>query len=299
MSRANRQVAEKRCRACNVVKAQAEFPEGRTPKRRAYMCWPCTEERAWAIHDRGYLSMAQRRATREVDGVLMRRCSRCRIEKPLLADFYKARRDAPLLSLYSYECKSCSHRSAAETTAAKMATARGDATRARRAKRGRELRATPEGKAKHGAAQKRYAAKVKEDPRRHAEYLEMRRVAYRLRREREGRPVTRKYRNAARVEAVPNRVPVEPLLAFIDKTVERRSAVVAFVGEARKGDGVLKEVCRDFGINDRTYRRWRAERGTVSVGIAERVLLNAEVEWHDVYSYDDHAAAFLAIEVEA
>ena len=36
-----------------------------------------------------------------------RKCRVCGIEKSLLADFYKCRKDPNLRSSYSYECKSC------------------------------------------------------------------------------------------------------------------------------------------------------------------------------------------------
>ena len=37
-------------------------------------------------------------------------CRVCGIEKSLLADFYRCRKDATLISSYSYECKSCAKR---------------------------------------------------------------------------------------------------------------------------------------------------------------------------------------------
>ena len=36
-----------------------------------------------------------------------RKCRTCGIEKSLLADFYKCRKDPNLRSSYSYECKDC------------------------------------------------------------------------------------------------------------------------------------------------------------------------------------------------
>ena len=39
-----------------------------------------------------------------------RKCRICGIEKSLLADFYKCRKDPNLRSSYSYECKDCTIR---------------------------------------------------------------------------------------------------------------------------------------------------------------------------------------------
>jgi hypothetical protein len=64
----------------------------------------------------------------------------------------------------------------------------------------------------------------------------------------------------------------------------------------RVGVGI---VCEDLGLPSRNYRRWREPGAQVQIGLAERVLLRAGVEWYEVYSYDDHAAHFLAQEVMA
>jgi hypothetical protein len=144
------------------------------------------------------------------------------------------------------------------------------------------------------ANQRRYSERLKADPERYAAHRESARIAYRLRRERRGLPVKPAGslpKNVIKSSPGPRRLSSAPLIAFIDGRIEQRNAVVRLIGEERKSSA-LGDVCEELGIDPRALYRLRNESEQVSVGVAERVLVNAGVAWSDVYSYDDHPALY-------
>lgn len=223
--------------------------------------------------------------TRVVDGVALLMCLACMKEKPLVPENF------PLRSAHepSGVCRSCKNatkkRYAEEgrltpSPLEKRRAASRASRRRHRDKRNREAR--------------EYKNAVKADPERHARYLETRRIAYRLKAEREGRSVvsTPKARMAT---SGPSYLPSEPLAGLIDRAIARR-AEIASVLDDPTATGV-NAVCEDFGVSSRNYRRWRSRsQPHVRVGTAEAVLLAADVEWSEIYSYDDYAHIFLGRE---
>jgi hypothetical protein len=136
-----------------------------------------------------------------------------------------------------------------------------------------------------------YLARVKADPVKHAHFLEGRRIEHRLRREREGKPVrpgrTKHVANVPEARYLPS----APLVTLIERTRAERERVAELLDE--RVNGVLAEVCEDFGVSTRTFRRWRdGSQPKVRIGLAEAVLLAADVDFSAVYSYDDNAAAY-------
>jgi hypothetical protein len=70
------------------------------------------------------------------------------------------------------------------------------------------------------------------------------------------------------------------LVALVDSIINAR-------------EGAAGSICRDLGVNERTVHHWRSPGATVRVGTAERVLLNAGVDWSECYPAE-YVAHFLA-----
>lgn len=294
------------CIRCHRVKPADRFPpNGRTrssrPRRSenagvTRVCWTCVEEDAYSTDERGFRNR-NRRTYRGHRGT-MRICTTCEQSKPLAEGYYVARRFEHRIE-YARECKRCaSKRSAAMRAARKRVDPE---YRKRLARQQRERLRDPEKRRKALAASKRWKATLKADPVRYAAYLETTRINYRLRQERRGAVVRPdgygRIKNVRKVKATTlQRVPSAPLVELVERTIAHREAVAGLLQDA--GTATVKGVCADLGIADRDYRRMSTgEQPTASIGLVERVLLNADVEWHSVYSYDDYAQIFLAEEV--
>lgn len=242
------------------------------------------------------------RSVRDDDGrYLARCCRRCdpdRVNEPQpIENFSVARRDdAGEPCQYSYECKPCVVERKAEwrKQVRERKPEHWKAIRAAERERQKTWRdANPE---KAAALIKRYRTRVKADPERRAAHLEARRIEHHLRQERRG--VRKKATNpkAVRISAARQPyVPGPPLAALVARIIDQRAAI-ADVMDQRDPSAGSEAVCSDLGIPSRTYRDWKKGR-QARIGTAEAVLLAAGVEWHEVYSYDDHAADFLATEV--
>lgn len=237
----------------------------------------------------------------------MRRCGKCSEVKTLTRGFYVDARDERGRPVrWMYYCKRCqiegANRRYYESRKDPQQVAK---LRARNARLNREWRRRNPAAAR--AAVRRHHRKVQADPQKHAAHLESRRMARRLKREREGKPVrplsAKQRANLAMTKTASSYLPAGPLAALVDRIVDQRKAVSEVLGDrarASGGDGVIAEVCAEFGVDERTYRGWRTgEYRQVRIGMAEKVLLRAGVEWFEIYSYDDHAATFLAEPVRA
>lgn len=293
------------CIRCHQVKVAVCFPaKGRTrssrPRRSentgvTRICWTCVEEDAYATDQRGFRNR-NRRTYRGHRGT-MRICTTCEQSKPLADGYYVARRFEHRVE-YARECKRCAtKRSAARRAARKKVDPE---YRKRLARQQRERLADPEKHRKALEASKRWKEKIKADPIAYAAHLETARINHRLRRERKGAPVRPESYGRIKATKVPlttgRRLPSAPLVALVKRTIEHREAIAGLLQDA--GSATVKDVCADLGIADRDYRRMCAgEQPTANIGLVERVLLNADVEWHTVYSYDDYARIFLAEEV--
>lgn len=258
------------CRRCKTRKPRQQFASG--AKRQSHICAKCLRQEA-------------RKG---------RRCTSCGLVKVLDEFPLTGTKRGTGRAYRNRECNVCRGAYKAEHHQRGNRNAKVMAKRKASQKRWRT-----NNRERAAAAARRYRARRKADPRRHAEHLEHRRIAYALKREREGKPVRWHTSKAAKAPSrSPKRVPTAPMVAFIDGLIERRRAVENLIAENRGAmNSVVADVCRDLGITDRTLRRWRKE-SNLSVALAEKVLLAAEVDWHEVYSYDDHRAAFLAEPIE-
>lgn len=294
------------CVRCHRVKSADRFPaSGLTrssrPRRSenagvTRVCWRCVEEDAHSTNERGFRNR-NRRTYRGHRGI-MRICTGCEKSKPLVEGFYVSRRFEHRIE-YARECKRCAtRRSGVKRTARRRTDAE---YRKRLARQQRERLTDPEKRRKARAASKRWKERLKADPVAYAAYLETTRINYRLRQERKGAPMRpESYRRvkATRVPTSRQRVPAAPLVALIKRIVEHRKAVSGLIQDA--STATTGAVCADLGIAERDYRRMNSgEQPTTSIGLVERALLNADVEWHEIYSFDDHAAQFLATEMAA
>ena len=225
-------------------------------ERRSTVCWFCIEDEAWTLDAK----KAKRRATwiDPVTGVVMRRCSKCREVKPLSTGFYTKGLACPGSRWpASGACKSCK-----------------DAT-----DRAYRKRVPEKAQAWARAASRRRYKKMMGDSLLHAQYCEDMRLRHRLRAEAEGRQV-RQVRPRVSQPTSSRVLPAAPLVALVDSIVDAR-------------EGTAGSICRDLGVSERTVREWRSPGATVRVGTAERILLNAGVDWSDCYPAE-YAAHFLA-----
>jgi hypothetical protein len=200
---------------------------------------------------------------------------------------------------WSYQCKRCATANKALWERKVRATKPEHYARVKARHLAYQKRWREENPEKVKAAAKRRAQAVKADPQRHARDLERRRIEHALRAERNGTPQKKKLVNAKRVRTSPRFLPAAPLLNLVDRILDRRRAVDGLLSDV-EGAATAESVCADLGISSRERRHWRTGQQTkVRVGTAERILLNADVDWYEVYSYDDYAHIFLSDEVPA
>lgn len=291
------------CLRCFCVKAAEGFPslgliDSRYHRKRrgtgppqvpgvTRVCMACIEREAWALHDAGYLPHVRREWTRK--GVRMRFCIKCRKGKAV-------ERFPDVKGVKTRTCRDCRK---VLIRGAKQAQLQreGDAVRERQARLARERRKrSPDARRKEREARQRWREKMKADPRRHAEHLEADRLRRRMKKDEEGKGPGKPAPGRMVPSGALPRVPAGPLVAYFDKRYEQLQAVE---GVLEEGKTTVKQFALDLGTDERTIRRWREEDGNITIALAEKVLLGLGVEWHEVYSYDDHAEAFLAVEVEA
>jgi hypothetical protein len=122
------------------------------------------------------------------------------------------------------------------------------------------------------ASRERYYEGVKQDPERRQRQNENARIARRLRRERDGLPISERRRHegerAQGKHLGSGRVHCKPVAAFMESL-----------------PGSLLEVCESIGIDDRIVRRWRTEEDGpyATVDSVQRVLDALDVQWWEVF----------------
>jgi hypothetical protein len=222
------------------------------------------------------------------NGVAWRACARCKKGKPLDREHFQPMTNSVKLTRTCRQCR------AEVSNAANRIRRKTPEFRARAAERARRRRAgNPDVKRAEAEARRRWRAKVRADAKRHAELLETERMSRRLRAEREGKPA-RKYPRGVTIETGPELLPVGPLVALIQSRIEHRQAVDRLLGFDSL-PGVVREVCEELAVDERNFYGWKSgERQSVRVGLAERVLSRAGVDWTELWPYDDFAAHFLA-----
>ncbi len=199
-----------------------------------------------------------------------------------IGDFSVAKRIDEKPVQWSYECKICATRRKREWREKIFAENGKRAEELRAKKRIIQKRWRERNLEKSRAATRRYKEAVKADPERHVRFLEVRRIEYVLRREREGHRVIKKLSSAKMLSDDRERLPVRPLLSVIDEIIEQRKMFYT-----------IGEVCADLGIDDRELRRWRTgECEQVDFNTAERALMAMGRDWEDVWPRQDYPAAY-------
>ena len=236
--------------------------------RATFICWPCTEERAWAANE-------YRATWINSDGVVVRRCSRCREVKPLDTEHFY------------FKGKVCENSRHPATGPCKICH---DAiTAIWRAKHPEKVRAIW-----RQAGRRRYE-KMKSDPVLHAQQREDERLARHLKAEQEGRRL-RKVKPTIQQPSERRWLPSEPLVAWIETKIENERSFnrLTGIGDDNRNAGPVGEVCAALKIGERDLRRWRAgER--VNLDVAERVLLNAGASWAEVWPPDEYPSVYVGL----
>lgn len=292
------------CLSCHVVKPAAAFADGKHGCR-GRTCLLCKEEMAYAMLAKHEALAAQKPQTWvNENGVKMRRCFECGDRHRLCSTFFypvHIRHARKPYDGYERVCKKCK----LEKVRASDARRRADPflrERERKIKQAATAKERMENPERVKAQRKRHWQRVKSDPARYAKARQDARMYHRLRRERQGLPV-KPVRPAMRDGTGHVTVPSAPLAVMIEREVELRNAVfqLGMPSDEKRADAAatFEAVCRELDVSSTTVRAWRrGARPVVNVARAESVLLLADKQWSDVYSYDDHAAAFLAEPVE-
>lgn len=253
------------CRVCALEKPVEEFPQGR--RNRTKQCWPCMEVEAWHLN-------TWRATWINAEGVVVRRCSKCKIVKELATGFYRRARRKGERNPPTGPCKECWE-------------VQVDGYRAKNPERK---------KAWQRAAKKRHLERVMADPVARAKLREDERIARRLKAEAEGRSI-RMVAPRVSQRTAPKHLPSAPLVALIERLIDARKQITRDLNEPTQG--IIRDICNELGVSERNFRHWRdGTQLTTRIGTAERVLMNANVEWHEVYSYDEFARHFLALDDE-
>jgi transposase-like protein len=262
------------CFHCLEKKPGRAFPWGDGKKgrgvsrRRSAVCQACHDKEEAEREERAQA----RRATWEEDGVVVRRCARCKDVKPLAEGFYGEER---------YYCKTCdknwvTYRKGVMTEEARQRKRELDTAASRRWRaRNRE---------KVRASQKAYRERRKQDPVRHAQALEVGRIGYRLRKEkREGVhpdqvvPKSTQVRTQRNYKTIDSRA----LLAAIE------AYLAAYVDIAEDGTHVTvlseESLAKRLGLSERALYRWR-KGSEARVGVAQAWFEGIDMYWWEVWS---------------
>lgn len=265
------------CVRCMTFKSRDSFaqPDGTTRRRIDSVCLECREvERL--NRERRARARERNRTTKEIDGVLSRRCGKCKKWKPLTREHYyrsKTMRDGT--KDFDYYCKTCqTTRTSARARQRRTDPETAELERILRRDRTRSWRARNPERARKLAQE--YKRRIKKDPVRYARMRESQRIAYRLRKERAGQTYneTRQKRRAPLAFRGPsgfsaNRLDATPLREWLDAVIEREVPTIS--GAPR--DGNLRELAQLFGIHERqllTIRR--GEYQTVTLTVADTLL---------------------------
>lgn len=251
----------------------------------------CTEAEA---HERDVAFEARRATWRDSRSRRMvRRCSCCSQVKDLSRGFHRSKSE---VGGRYYICKCCAIEKSVEYKRLRLA----DPAQKRKSNGAKKhYRAKLEVQARERAKRKRDWQALKADPEAYATEMEHRRLYYRLRQERAGREVTRTPKAQMSTTSL-SYLPARPLVELLTRRIEQQRAISRVTGMLNEnGEGEVLEICTKAGVTTRTYTRWRENDSShVRIGVAERALLGLDVEWHEVYSFDDHAGQFLTTEAE-
>ena len=283
------------CFRCLETKPRAAFPVGRPKKSRAKkakwarissVCMQCIEIEAWE-RDAARIANSRETTYRAESGRWRRKCATCRVEKDLRS-FHKSKCEP---HGRSYECKVCANKRTRDLVKRKGVS---EKQRAAQRECARKRRARPEVKAREREKAARRYAELKADPVAHAKFLEEQRIAYRIRRERQGKPVTRNLK-AKRVPEVKVPIPSKPLAEFLEGMMKERTTCANIIGENGIGydsvDVSWTGLSREVNVPERTIRRWREQHPEglhVRIGTLEQVLMSIGVDAVDIYNPHDY-----------
>lgn len=200
-------------------------------------------------------------------------CRSCKETKDLENDFYPSKRDEDgNVVVWAYDCGSCSvERKAERSKRMRADPVLGPLLRAQEwgyVKRWRERNKARYLRA-HAAAKRRMWANA----RRRARTLENQRIAYRLKREREGKPVTGLHSTAAMASDHLPKLPAQPLGDLLYDVASQ--------------NGGIKGLCDELGLNERTAQRWHhGQASTVQFDQADKVLTALSLMWFEVWPED-------------
>lgn len=204
----------------------------------------------------------------------VRVCSHCHLPRDLGRTFYICRRKLKgNLTDYDSVCKKCRIKSIQKIAAARVATPEGRAEQ--QAEWARHRKAWRKRHPERSRAQiRRYRERLRKDPVRHAASLEIARINYRLKAEREGRGAIRAIASVRGADDLP-RVPVQPLLAVLSDIAD-------------DGEDSWTDLSESIGVSDRSMRRWKTGEVTdVSFDTADRILTALGLLWFDVWNEAD------------
>jgi hypothetical protein len=291
------------CLRCHELKPPEAFAwgdgrkttrKGQRPafRRRRGVCQACIDQELREREEREQRA-ADRRSTWTVRGRRVRRCSKCGEVKDLENGFYVIRRN-PRIE-YGYRCRTCTIKASVASKQRRLADpATRDTEREKRRRWQREWR--PHNPEAYHAAQRRWAERMKADPERYARHLEACRLAWRLKRERDGADLSNiralRVRRMPR-DRTPGRLPVAPLVEVIDRAIRQAGL------DRDYQVGSTEEFLRELGLEPRSVRRWRTgEFETVQFDIADIALTRLGLTWWDVWPADRYPQVALQLNDE-
>lgn len=285
-------VGPRACLRCHHVKEKTEFDLGPTGTRRKGVCRECYQLEA----DEKRAAHEARRVTFTQDGVLVRLCRSCSEVKPLDGEHFNGwRKDASTVAeRWQYNCKPCQRRLIRRYGYVPVSQLPPDEAAERRARwRVKALRQIAKNPQVAKERQRRYARRVQADPVSREKRNELQRMYYRMRAEKAGRVITRRF--APRPEKTP-RLPSFPVAVFVERLIAEQQAL-EFRHQGTERDSARLIVCERLGIDERTLYAWRSgERTRAKFDAVDRVLVNSGALWFDVFDRDRFPEEFLEAE---
>ena len=220
--------------------------------------------------------MGGRRKTYEdpETGRLVRICGQCGEPKDYETDFaIAARGDDGTVTRRRYYCKPCDVEYKRERTRRRKIEDPSWAARQRAYNAAMQRRWRTANPSKERAKRKRWLDGLRKNPQRHAEFLEMRRIEYHLRREREGHRVVG-LRSARMAEDFTPELPITPFARLIRRLAQEY--------------GGIEVLALELHIHSRTVRRWLGEAATIRFDSADAVLTHIGLAWWDVWTEDEY-----------
>ena len=263
------------CTRCGIDKPAAEF-DTRSDGYRCRVCRECSRARVEARE-----AKRTRNKVRTVNGREEKFCNECRRWLPKDADhFYRDRRpDRP--DKFVGACRVCKVAAQAARRAAILADPERAAAyhEAQRQSRRKWAQKNPERLAEMKNDWRRRAM---QNPAYRRRRNESQRMAYRLRREREGLPLPAPVMKAPKIVSTPV-LSVGPIVDAITREIERRLSWPS----TDPRSNVMQVVCRDYGVDERQYRAWRdGEILSAQFDTVDRILITADLHWWEVFDPD-------------